>query len=72
MVRTSLTHPLRIAAVPAGPHMGRVGLTLCPGKVQPHAVSGPTERDLDIDLDAAKAWGSASICRYSIASLRVI
>ena len=27
-VRTSLTHPLEIAEVPAGPDMGAVGLTL--------------------------------------------
>ena len=33
-MRTSITDPLRIAEIEAGPGMGRVGLTFCPGKKQ--------------------------------------
>src|SRR5271166_3342939 len=54
--KTSLTHPLQIAAVAAGAGFGRVGITLCPGKCDPHAMSGEWERDLAVDLDAVRDW----------------
>lgn len=60
-MRTSITHPLQIAAIPAGPGMGRIGLTFCPGKHQPHAATGAWARDLDLDLDAVAAWGAAAV-----------
>jgi ADP-ribosyl-[dinitrogen reductase] hydrolase len=56
-VKTSQTHPLIIPAVTVEGG-GRVGITLCPGKRQPHAATGPWDRDLDIDLDALKAFGA--------------
>ena len=40
MKKTSLTHPLQIAAISAGPALGRVGITFCPGKYDEHAMSG--------------------------------
>lgn len=61
MPKTSLTHPLRIAAVSAGPGCGRIGVTLCPGKCDHHAVSGDWERDLGLDLDVVRDWGAASL-----------
>ena len=61
MPRTSLTHPLMIAAVSAGPALGRVGITLCPGKYDPHAQTGPWDRDLSCDLDAVRKWGAAAV-----------
>ncbi len=33
-------------------------MTLCPGKRQPHAITGPWERDLDRDMDAIKDFGA--------------
>lgn len=75
MVRTSLTHPLQIAAVQAGEGLGRIGITFCPGKVQPSAVTGPWQRDLHIDLDAIEAWGAAAVVTliepHEMASLKV-
>jgi ADP-ribosyl-[dinitrogen reductase] hydrolase len=59
MKKTSLTHPLEIAPVPTG--SGRVGITLCPGKHDPHARSGFWDRDLLIDLDAIRDWGAAAV-----------
>ena len=56
---TSLTSPLRIAEVPCG--AGRIGITLCPGKVDPHAMSGPTARDLDADIGAIAVWGARAV-----------
>ena len=50
-MRTSHTHPLQIAEVSAGKHHGRIGITFCPGKKQPHALSGSWDRQLDVDLD---------------------
>ncbi len=61
MKRTSLTHPLEIAAVSAGPALGRVGITFCPGKYDQHAMSGYWDRDLSIDLDAIRNWGAAAV-----------
>ena len=60
-MRTSLTHPLQIAVVTAGSEFGRVGITFCPGKYDPHAMSGAWDRDLDTDLDAIRDWGAAAI-----------
>jgi ADP-ribosyl-[dinitrogen reductase] hydrolase len=61
MKRTSITHPLQIAALSAGPAFGRVGVTFCPGKYDRHAMSGYWDRDLSLDLDAIRAWGAAAV-----------
>jgi len=56
---TSLSSPLRIAEVACG--AGRIGITLCPGKVDPNAMSGPMARDLAIDVGAIAAWGARAV-----------
>jgi ADP-ribosyl-[dinitrogen reductase] hydrolase len=61
MKKTSLTHPLQIAVVTAGPEFGRIGITLCPGKYDRHAMSGYWERDLTVDLDMVRDWGAAAV-----------
>ena len=61
MKKISLTHPLEIADVSAGPILGRVGITSCPGKYDQHAMSGYWDRDLAIDLDAIQDWGAAAV-----------
>ena len=61
MKRTSQSHPLQIAAIPAGPGCGKVGLTFCPGKYDPQAVSGFWDRSIDLDLDAIRDWGAAAV-----------
>jgi protein-tyrosine phosphatase len=58
--RTSLSHPLQIAAVSA-PGGGIVGVTFCPGKCQPHAMTGTWRRDLELDLKIIKAWGGGVV-----------
>ena len=59
--RTSENSPLRIAAVTPGEDQGRIGITLCPGKTDPAAISGPAARDLDPDLDAIGRWGATAV-----------
>ncbi len=59
MARTSLTHPLRIDTIKVG--KGQLGLSICPGKIQPNAQTGSWSRDLDIDLDAIKYWGAGTV-----------
>ena len=59
--RTSATHPLYIATVPAGPGLGRVGLTFCPGKKQPDAMTGAWDRCLATDMAAIADWGAAAL-----------
>src|SRR5690349_2528858 len=59
--RTSLTHPLHIAEICPAPGMGKVGLTLCPGKTQSWGLTGAWVRDLAIDLDAVAAWNAAAV-----------
>jgi ADP-ribosyl-[dinitrogen reductase] hydrolase len=61
MKKTSLSHPLQIAAVSAGPAFGRVGITFCPGKRDSKAMTGIWDRDLSIDLDAVRQWGAAAV-----------
>lgn len=57
-VRTSETHPLQIAEVPATPAAGKIGITFCPGKQDRMAHTGAWSRDLDSDLDAITKWGA--------------
>lgn len=57
-VRTSLSHPLEIAAVKAGPGLGRIGITFCPGKHDRMAATGAWARDLALDLNVIAAWGA--------------
>lgn len=61
MKKTSLTHPLKIAAISAGATFGRVGITFCPGKYDRQAISGFWDRDLARDLDAIRDWGAAAV-----------
>ncbi len=60
MARTSLTHPLQIAAV-SRPNTGRIGITFCPGKWDANAMTGAWRRDLALDLDAIKQWGAVAL-----------
>lgn len=61
MKRTSLSHPLQIAAVSPGPGFGRVGITFCPGKYDPQAATGYWDRDIAVDIDAIRDWGAAAV-----------
>ena len=60
-MRTSVTDPLQIAEMRPAPGCGLIGLTLCPGKVQPDALSGPWARDIDLDLDVIARWNAAIV-----------
>ncbi|NBB23575.1 hypothetical protein GVM20_00360 [Porphyrobacter sp. SLTP] len=60
-MRTSITHPLQIAEVSAGDGLGKVGLTFCPGKKQPSALTGAWDRDLLIDVAAIASWNAAAV-----------
>ena len=59
--RTSLSHPLQIAEVTAPGAMGSIGITFCPGKKQPDALTGAWDRDLGIDLDVIRDWGASTV-----------
>ena len=54
-VRTSITDPIRIDTIEIG--KVRLGLSLCPGKVQSGAISGDWNRDLAADLDKISKEG---------------
>ena len=57
--RTSLSHPLQIGSVScAALAGGTIGITFCPGKCGESVHGAPWQRDLDMDLDAIKAWGA--------------
>lgn len=60
-MRTSLSHPLQIAEVKPGPGLGSIGITFCPGKKQPAAMTGGWDRDLELDLDAIRDWKAAAV-----------
>ena len=59
MVRTSITHPLRIDDLPLG--NGRLGITFCPGKKGDSVFGAAWDRDLDLDMDAIKGWGASAV-----------
>jgi protein-tyrosine phosphatase len=59
--RTSRTDPLRIDVVEAGATPGMIGLTICPGKHDRHALTGAWARDLDADLMAIREWGATAL-----------
>ena len=56
LVRTSITHPLRIDDLPLG--NGWLGITFCPGKKGDSVFGAAWDRDLDLDMDAIKGWGA--------------
>lgn len=60
-IRTSQTHPIRIAAVKAAPDHGLIGITFCPGKHDAFAATGSWARDLTLDLDAISAWNAKMV-----------
>ena len=75
--QTSQTHPLRIEPV-AAPGGGLIGMTFCPGKIQPGGLGGNWRRDLTTDLDAIRDWGAVAVvtlmeahelARYRVAAL---
>ena len=59
--KTSVSDPLRIAMVTPDGTQGRIGITLCPGKTDSSAWSGPLARDLDLDLDVIQHWGATAL-----------
>jgi len=58
LIRTSHTHPLKIAEVRANESFGFIGITFCPGKFDRYAVTGIWERDLQADLDIIESWNA--------------
>jgi ADP-ribosyl-[dinitrogen reductase] hydrolase len=73
MTRTSHSHPLRIDTIKVG--CGKLGLSFCPGKVQAESQTGGWDRDLNVDLDAIRAWGAGTVLtlleREEMAALKV-
>lgn len=60
-LRTSLSDPLRIAAVQPAPTCGRIGITFCPGKKQVDGWSGRWDRDLGSDVEVIERWGAVAV-----------
>ena len=54
-MKTSDSHPMWIAEIDLGGR--KLGLSICPGKFQPNALSGAWNRSLDKDLDKIKKQG---------------
>lgn len=59
--RTSKSHPLQIASIALPGKAGAIGITICPGKKDPAAMTGAWHRDLDIDVAAIRSWGAAAV-----------
>jgi ADP-ribosyl-[dinitrogen reductase] hydrolase len=59
--RTSLSHPLQIAEVRVAERCGRLGITFCPGKKQEYGMTGPWDRDLELDVAAIARWGAQRV-----------
>ena len=61
MIRTSLSHPLKIAELAVGELGGAIGITFAPGKFQEVAMTGAWARDLESDMAAIRAWGTSHL-----------
>jgi ADP-ribosylglycohydrolase len=59
--KTSRSHPLLVDNLAIEGLRGVIGLTFCPGKKQPGAMSGDWERDLVTDLDAIRSSGAKAL-----------
>lgn len=59
MLRTSLTNPIRVEALPV--RNGHLGLTFCPGKHGDSLNGAPCARDLDTDLRTLRDWGAGLV-----------
>jgi ADP-ribosyl-[dinitrogen reductase] hydrolase len=59
MARTSVSDPIHFSEVLCGP--GVLGLTFCPGKSGPSVFGEDWQRDLDLDLNAARAWSASMV-----------
>lgn len=57
-LRSSISDPLRVDSIILGEHSGRIGMTFCPGKIQPSSLTGGWNRDLALDLSAIRDWGA--------------
>jgi ADP-ribosyl-[dinitrogen reductase] hydrolase len=57
--RTSESHPLIINTISVS--QGELGLTFCPGKKQPNAMTGSWDRNIELDIAAVKAWGATAV-----------
>ena len=57
--KTSLTHPLKIDAMPCGG--GLLGMTLCPGKQVTSNPYSRWERDLALDMGVIVDWGASTL-----------
>ena len=60
-VRTSDSHPLQINYLTSRYFSGRIGMTFCPGKKQPYAMTGAWNRDLEQDLKAIVDSGASTL-----------
>jgi ADP-ribosyl-[dinitrogen reductase] hydrolase len=71
--RTSQSHPLQIATVLIPGKGSAIGLTLCPGKRDADALTGPWNRDLGIDVQAIRSWGAnAVVCLMEDVELKLL
>jgi len=59
--RTSTTDPLRIDAVTVPGTNAQIGMTICPGKTDPHGRHGAWHRDLATDITVIKNWGAHTL-----------
>ena len=49
-MRNSTTHPIYVNWISIEGDKGRIGMTLCPGKFQPIAMTGSWDRQLSVDI----------------------
>src|SRR5262249_51849536 len=61
MTKTSLTHPLQIAAVSAGPRFGESGSRSAQANMTRARRPERGNRDLAVDLESIRDWGAAAV-----------
>ena len=54
MAKTSITDPIWVSRIDRQDQLGKIGVSICPGKKSPSVFGGIWDRDLALDLTAIK------------------
>ena len=52
MAKTSITDPIWVTRIDHPDQLGKIGVSICPGKKSPSVFEGMWDRDLELDLTA--------------------
>ena len=54
MAKISMTDPIQVTKINHPGQLGKIGVSICPGKKSPSVFGGMWDRDLELDLTAIR------------------